>query len=65
MMTQQKTFDCVEMKNRAQAELQQEIEGMTPEEELNFHRNYPLSKGLQDLWESIPETPVKTKSRAA
>ncbi len=33
-----KTFDCVEMKRRGAAAVQQQIAGMTPEEELEFWR---------------------------
>ena len=33
-----KTFDCVEMKRRGAAIVQQKIAGMTPQEELEFWR---------------------------
>ena len=33
-----KTFDCVEMKRRGAALVQQRIAGMTPEQELEFWR---------------------------
>ena len=35
-MRKKKEFDCVEMKDRIQAEIQKEMAGMTPEEELAY-----------------------------
>ena len=34
-----KTFDCVEMKRRGAARVQQAIAGMTPQQELEYWRN--------------------------
>ena len=34
-----KTFDCVEMKQRGGARVQQVIAGMTPQQELEYWRN--------------------------
>ena len=33
-----KTFDCVQMKRRGAARVQQQIENLTPEQELEFWR---------------------------
>ena len=33
-----KTFDCVEMKRRGAAQVQQKVAGMTPQQELEYWR---------------------------
>ena len=43
-----KPFDCVEMKRRGAEKVQQELAGMTPEEEIAFRQNgTDLSELLQ------------------
>lgn len=53
MMTQQKTFDCVEMKNRAQEQLASEIAGMSREQELEYLNRPPTSPSLRSWLERV------------
>jgi hypothetical protein len=65
-MIRNKTFDCVEMKNRAQAKLQKEYEGLMPEEIRKRRRarieisDDPLARKWRRLIQSqrVNETPA-------
>ena len=50
-MRKKKAFDCVEMKDRIQAELQKKMAAMTPEERLAYRerRNKELREEVEAL----------------
>lgn len=52
-----KSFDCVDMKRRAQEQVLRETEGMTPEQELEYWR-----KAERDLNERIEAARAKRKA---
>lgn len=49
----QKTFDCVEMKRRAQARIYEEIKDLSPEEEVAYFRRAAETGPLADWWKKI------------
>jgi hypothetical protein len=55
-----KSFDCVEFKRRAQAEIYEEIKGLTPEEEIEYFRREVATGPFGKLWKSL-----EARSRAA
>lgn len=50
---EQKRFDCVEMKRRAQEQILRETEGMTREQELEYWRR--IERDMQQRIESARE----------
>ncbi len=55
-----KRFDCIEFKRQAQAEIYQEIKGLTPEEEIEYFRRQVAAGPFGKLWKSLED-----RSRAA
>jgi hypothetical protein len=54
-----KSFDCLAFKERAQAEIYEEIQAMTASEERDYFRRKAESGPLGTWWKSLPETPRK------
>ena len=54
-----KSFDCVEMKTKAQARIAKQTRGMSPEEELEYFR-----RGAANFWKDIEALREKTKRQA-
>jgi hypothetical protein len=50
-----KSFDCVEFKRQAQAEIYQEIKGLTPEEEIEYFRRQVAAGPFAKLWKSLQD----------
>jgi hypothetical protein len=56
----EKGFDCIEFKRRAQAEIYQEIKGLSPEEEIEYFRRHVAAGPFGKLWKALED-----RSRAA
>jgi hypothetical protein len=52
-MKKNKKFDCVEMKNKIQAKIYEEIKGMTPQEEIAYRRKKLESGSMADLYRKL------------
>jgi len=52
-MKKAKKFDCVEMKNKIQAKIYEEIKDMTPEEEIAYRRKKLESGSMGDLYKKL------------
>ncbi|PWU13012.1 MAG: hypothetical protein C5B49_15335 [Bdellovibrio sp.] len=52
-MKKTKKFDCVEMKNRIQGKIYEDIKGMTLEEEHEYRRKKIEDGSLADLYKKI------------
>ena len=48
-----KNFDCVEFKRQAQAEIYQDIKGLTPEEEIEYFRRQVAAGPFGKLWKAL------------
>ncbi len=48
-----KGFDCIEFKRQAQAEIYQEIKGLSPEEEIKYFRRQVAAGPLGQLWKAL------------
>lgn len=48
-----KGFDCIEFKRQAQAEIYQEIKGLSPEEEIEYFRRQVTAGPFAKLWEAL------------
>lgn len=48
-----KGFDCIEFKRQAQAEIYQEIKGLSPEEELEYFRRQVAAGPFGKLWKTL------------
>ena len=48
-----KTFDCIEFKRQAQAEIYQEIKGLSPEEEMEYFRRQVAAGPFGKLWKTL------------
>jgi len=55
-----KTFDCVEMKRRGAEEVQKQIVGMTPQQELDFWKQQ--TEELRRLQQHLRKTRTTTTS---
>jgi len=51
----QKSFDCVEFKRQAQAEIYEEIKGLPPEEEIEYFRRQVATGPFGKLWKALEE----------
>jgi hypothetical protein len=59
-----KDFDCVEMKNRIQAEIYQEIKDLTREQELEYWRK-GAEQGWMGAWWRRVHKAAATKTKAS
>ncbi|GEM_PF-587545 len=48
-----KEFDCIEMKRKAQLEIYEEIKGMTPDEEIAYFRKAVETGSLGEWWKQL------------
>ncbi|HEV2233816.1 MAG TPA: hypothetical protein VGW37_12165 [Terriglobia bacterium] len=48
-----KRFDCVKFKRQAQAEIYREIEGLSPEEEIEYFRRRVAAGPFGKLWKAL------------
>lgn len=48
-----KDFDCIQFKRRAQARICERIEGLSPEQEIEYFRNAAREGPLADWWKTI------------
>jgi hypothetical protein len=55
-----KGFDCIEFKRQAQAEIYQEIKGLSPEQEMEYFRRRVAAGPFGKLWKTL-----ETRSRPA
>ena len=49
----EKGFDCIEFKRQAQAEIYQEIKGLSPEEEIEYFRRRVADGPLGRCWKVL------------
>ena len=59
-----KKFDCVEMKNKIQAKIYEEIKGMTPQEEIEYRRKKLESGSMADIYRRLRAKPKPGKKTA-
>jgi hypothetical protein len=52
-MKKTKKFDCVEMKNKIQAKIYEEIKGMSPKEEIEYRRKKLESGSMADVYKRL------------
>jgi hypothetical protein len=50
-----KGFDCVEFKRQAQAEIYQEIKGLSPEQEIEYFRRQVAAGPFSKLWKTMED----------
>jgi hypothetical protein len=62
MKKKNKKFDCVEMKNKIQAKIYEDIKGMTLEEENEYRRKRIENSPMADLYKKLL---AKGKKKAA
>ena len=48
-----KTFDCLEFKRKAQAEIYGEIKDLTPQQQIDYFKNRAKSGVLGELWKNL------------
>jgi hypothetical protein len=65
-----KRFDCIAFKRQAQAEIYEEIKGLSPEEEIAYFRRRAANGPLGELWKSLErrsavEAPAEASPTAA
>lgn len=60
-----KKFDCVEMKNKIQAKIFDDIKGMTPEEEIGYRRKKLESGPMSDLYKKLRAKSSAGKKKTA
>jgi hypothetical protein len=48
-----KGFDCITFKRQAQAEIYEEIKGLSPEEEIAYFRRRAAAGPLGKLWKTL------------
>ena len=51
----EKGFDCIEFKRQAQAEIYQEIKGLSPEEEIEYFRRQVAAGPFGKLWKALQD----------
>jgi hypothetical protein len=50
-----KTFDCIRFKRKVQAEIYEEIKGLSPEEEIEHFRWAAASGPLGEWWKTLEQ----------
>lgn len=50
-----KEFDCIEFKRQAQAEIYEEIKGLSPEEEIEYFRRRVATGPFGRLWKALED----------
>ena len=61
----QKGFDCVAFKRQAQAEIYQEIQGLSPEEEIEYFRRRVAAGPFGKLWKALERRSRLAEGRVA
>ena len=59
-----KTFDCIGFKRKVQAEIYEEIKGLSPEDEIEYFRRRAATGPLGKWWKGLerqPETATAVK----
>lgn len=59
----EKKFDCLAYKDRVQAEIYEEIKGMTREEEIEYFRRATETGPLADWWKKLRRASVDRDGR--
>jgi hypothetical protein len=57
-------FDCIEFKRKVQAEIYEEIEGLSPQQEIEYFRRQAVTGPLGKWWQGLerhPETATAVK----
>jgi hypothetical protein len=49
----EKDFDCIEFKRKVQAEIYEEIEGLSPEEEIEYFQRRAAGGPLGKWWKAL------------
>jgi len=49
----EKHFDCIEFKRKVQAEIYEEIKGLSPEEEIGYFRRRAATGPLGEWWKAL------------
>lgn len=62
MSDKKKTFDCVEMKNKIQEQVYEDIKNLTPEEEMDYFKKSAETGPFSEKWKAIQERQAR-KSR--
>jgi hypothetical protein len=52
-----KGFDCIEFKRQAQAEIYEEIKGLSPQEEIEYFRRQAATGPLGKWWNALERRP--------
>jgi hypothetical protein len=53
-----KGFDCIEFKRKSQAEIYEEIKGLSPEEEIEYFRRRAAAGPLGKFWKALDRRSV-------
>jgi hypothetical protein len=48
-------FDCIEFKRKVQAEIYEEIKGLSPEEEIEYFRRRVAAGPFAKLWKALED----------
>jgi hypothetical protein len=61
-----KNFDCIGFKRKVQAEIYEEIKGLSPEQEIEYFRRRAATGPLGEWWKGLkqpPEVPNEVELR--
>ena len=61
-----KAFDCIGFKRKVQAEIYEEIKGLSPEQEIEYFRRQAVTGPLGKWWKGLephPEVPNEVELR--
>ena len=60
-MKHKKRFDCEAFKNRVQAEIHEEIKGLTPQQEIEYFNRRAETGPLAPWWKKVRRASAKRK----
>lgn len=55
-MKAKKKFDCVEYKNKVQAEIYEETKGLTPRQQIEYFNQHAENGNMADWWKKIRQS---------
>jgi hypothetical protein len=59
----EKDFDCVGFKRKVQAEIYEEIRGLSPEEEIEYFRRQVAAGPFGKLWKALEDRSLAAEGR--
>ena len=64
-MIEKKDFDCIEMKNKIQEQVYEEIKNLTSEEEIAYYKKSVETGPFSEKWKAIQERQARKSGKVS